>query len=553
MPKKSEVHLTKNVVDGLPANRDLVVFDDEVRGFGVRVKIGGAKTYVIQYRADGRSRRMSLGQHGAMTCVEARKAAKTALGRVAAGEDPAVEREENRRAMTVAALGDAYFAAAERGEARGRRGTAKKASTLRIDKHRWERHIKPLLGGRRAGSLTRTDVREFLVAVEKRAREAGYRGGGERRLKGLLGGMLSWAMEHGIIKANPCLGVKTRPDGKRKVALDRAGYMELGRMLANAEMGGEPWQAIEATRLLALTGARRGEIAGLRWGEVDLDGQALRLGDTKTGESVRPIGRAACDVLKRLRVRSGGGELVFPSERRARNATQTGKDGPRPFELAKAFRRICGGLKGDRGELVTPHGLRHAFASVANGCGYTEATIAAMIGHAAGSVTGRYTHALDAVLLAATDAVAAQIAGSLAERTKEALALRLMTVADFDPADEDTALRVLAADSMTKDLPVGTRAAMAKPLSLALGRWRAGLPVRGVGKKPAAWGLDVLAHDCEAAFRGAKLPATVWSDAKDASPFVKFVKALAKAAGGRTMGVSLRANALRGRRIVRAA
>jgi hypothetical protein len=176
-----------------------------------------------------------------------------------------------------------------------------------------------------------------------------------------------------------------------------------------------------------------------------------------------------------------------------------------------------------------------------------------MIGHTAGSVTGRYTHALDAVLLAATDAVAGQIAGWLAEGAKEAHRKLLVKVADFDPADEDTALRVLAADPMTKDLPIETRARLAKPLGLALGRWRAGLPVSRVGKKPAAWGLDVLAHDCEAAFREVKLPATVWSDAKDASPFVKFVKALAKAAGGRTMGASLKANALRGRRIVRAA
>jgi integrase len=530
MPKKSDVHLTKTVVDGLPTSRDLVVFDDELRGFGVRVKPGGTKTYLVQYRnAEGRSRRLSLGQHGALTCAEARKAAITALGRVAAGEDPAVERDEDRRALTVAALGDAYFAAAERGEVRSRRGAAKKASTLRIDKLRWERHIKPLLGGRRARSLTRTDVREFLAAADRRAREAGYRGAGERRLKGLLGGMLAFAMELGIVEANPCLGVKTRPDGRRKVALDAAGYRTLGRMLDEAEMRGEPWQAIGAIRLLALTGARRGEIAHLRWREVDLAGQALRLGDTKTGASVRPIGQHARDVLKRvMNLPTSGSVFVFPSERRARGGTG-GEDNPRPFELAKAFRRICGGLRGERGELVTPHGLRHAFASVANGCGMTEATIAAMIGHAAGSVTGRYTHALDAVLLAATDAVAAQIAEWMAEGAKEARGCALMTIADVNPADEELALRALAVDVMTKALPHEMRAALAKPLSTALGFWRTTLPARTARAKPAEWALDVLIRDCRRAFEAQGLKVGIWADDRGDSPFLSFVDRLAKA------------------------
>jgi hypothetical protein len=122
MPRKSDVRLTKRVVDSLPADRDRVVFDAELKGFGVRVKAHGPKTFVIQFRnREGRSRRMSLGQYGALTVDEARRSATVELGRVAAGEDPALERDETRRAMTVVALGEAYFAAADRGEARGRR------------------------------------------------------------------------------------------------------------------------------------------------------------------------------------------------------------------------------------------------------------------------------------------------------------------------------------------------------------------------------------------------------------------------------------------------
>jgi integrase len=157
--------------------------------------------------------------------------------------------------------------------------------------------VRPLLGARKARELRRVDIADLLAKADAKAREAGREGCGERRLKGLVGGVFSWAVERGILEANPAHGVKVRPDGKRSVAVDAAAYRRLGRMLAEAEMRAEPWQAIEAIRLLALTGCRRGEIAGLRWSEVDLEGQALRLGESKARASMRPLGQAARDGL----------------------------------------------------------------------------------------------------------------------------------------------------------------------------------------------------------------------------------------------------------------
>ena len=146
-------------------------------------------------------------------------------------------------------------------------------------------------------------------------------------------------------------------------------------------MRGEPWQAVEAIRLLALTGCRRGEIAALRWREVDLIGQALRLGDTKTGASVRPLGRAACEVLRNLRTRSEG-EFVFPAIRETEIV--------RPYQgLPKGWSRVAAMLTDSDGERLTIHGLRHAFASVAAGkLNYAEPTVGALIGHAATTMTG---------------------------------------------------------------------------------------------------------------------------------------------------------------------
>jgi integrase len=142
-------------------------------------------------------------------------------------------------------------------------------------------------------------------------------------------------------------------------------------------------------------------VLALRWSEVDAPGRALRLRDTKEGASVRPIGAAALAVLAGLPRREDV-DWVFPGR------------GSAPYGgLRTAWESVLkrSGLSG-----ISPHTLRHSFASVAGDLGYSESTIAALLGHAAGSVTGRYTHHLDAVLIAAADRAAGQIAFYLKEQ-----------------------------------------------------------------------------------------------------------------------------------------
>ena len=123
--------------------------------------------------------------------------------------------------------------------------------------------------------------------------------------------------------------------------------------------------AIAVARFLALTGWRSGEALGLRWDEIDLARRTVTLADTKTGRSVRPLSHAACDLLRSL---GRSGELSFSATR---------GDG-RMAGFPKFWARIAklGGLPAD----VTPHTLRHSFASLAGDLGYSELTIAALIG-----------------------------------------------------------------------------------------------------------------------------------------------------------------------------
>ena len=167
------------------------------------------------------------------------------------------------------------------------------------------RHIVPLLGAKRVIELTKADVNRFLrdvasgktATVEKTKKLRGksiVRGGSgtASRTTGLLGGILSYAVSEGVIDVNPVDGIKKPADKRRQRRLTPAEYAQLGRALIACAEAGETRQVIDGIWLLALSGCRLGEIINLKWCEIDRDGGALRLADTKEGASIRPVGRA---------------------------------------------------------------------------------------------------------------------------------------------------------------------------------------------------------------------------------------------------------------------
>jgi integrase len=381
------------------------VWDPTLPGFGARRQKGDAVSYILFYRtAEGRQRWFTIGRHGKpWTAETAREEAQRLLGGIASKADPAAEKRAARNAQTVSELCDLYLADAEAGRLMTRLRRAKKDSTLATDRGRIQRHIKPLLGRRAVASVTREDIERFMhdVAGGKTATKlktkprglARVRGGKgtASRTTGLLGAIFSYAVKHRMRSDNPVHGVLRPADGRRKRRLTDDEYKALGNALRMAEQANIWPAAIAAARFLALTGWRSGEALALRWDEIDLARRTVALGNTKTGDSMRPLSHTACYVLRDL---TRSGDLVFAATR---------GDG-RMAGFPKFWARM-----GKLGELpadVTPHTLRHSFASLANDLGYSEATIAELIGHRGHSITSRYIHPADPLLLAAADAVA---------------------------------------------------------------------------------------------------------------------------------------------------
>ncbi|MCH4151547.1 MAG: site-specific integrase [Sphingobium sp.] len=390
--------LTRRSVEAFePAlDRQIFLWDTEIRGFGVRALPSGLKTFIIQYRnASGAKHRINLGRYGLMTVEQARDLARIKLGAVAAGDDPAEALHRDRNGMTVGQVCDWYLEEAEAERLLGRRHKPIAKSTLALDRSRIEQHVRPLLGNRSIQKLTIADLERFQADVKegKTSKDRKGRGGVATGGAGVAGrtiGMLHTIFEQAarwrIIEGNPARGV-------RKISVDvkrdrRLSVDELKRFTtALEEHKATSPVAVAAINLILLSGFRRMEALGLKWDWVDRGGSCVRFPDTKTGPQVRPIGSAALTLIAAQPKRKGCA-YVFPGDF---------SDG-HFVGMPRVLQRICvtAGIEG-----VTPHTLRHTFASMAGELGFSELTICALLGHAPRGVTQRYIHIDDATKLAA--------------------------------------------------------------------------------------------------------------------------------------------------------
>jgi integrase len=321
-------------------------------------------TYSIVYRTlDGVQRWQRIGRHGVWTPDLARKQARSVLMARDLGKDPSADKIALRSAPTVAELCDEYE----------KRDNGKKPNTIRADKSRIKVHIKPKLGKLKVASVTSDHVEDFMRSLSD---------GNKSRVVGLLGAIFSYAAKRKMRPDNPCSGIDKPAETRRTRRLSDGEYAQLGAVLNG---GGT---ISDIFLLLAVTGWRSSEAKNLRWAECDLERSIVTLGDTKSGVSVRPLSATAIEIIKRQK--QNGAAYVFDYGR--------GKPIAQPRDHWLKL-----GMPSD----VTPHVLRHSFASLAADLGMPDHTIARLLGHSQKSMTSRYIH-MEKALIEASDIVAAE-------------------------------------------------------------------------------------------------------------------------------------------------
>ena len=374
--------ITKRTVDAIKLHdRERVVWDDDLKGFGVRVHPSGRKVYIVKTRYQGRIIKMTIGPHDAVSATYARVRAAEIITDARAGKNPKGRRSSE---PTMRALGERFLKEYVPNHC--------KPSTAAEYRRSVEHFINPRIGKLRVPDVQRSNI----AALHHDLRETPYQA---NRTLGVLSKMFNLAelWELRPDGTNPCRHVKRFKEDKRERFLSDAEYRRLGSALREIEQdGSETPSAIAAIRLLMLTGCRLSEIQKLRWEYVDLETGELRLPDTKTGAKVVHLGEPAIAVLRDIQ-RQDDNPWVIAGR----------KEGGHLTDLQHPWRRIRARAGLDD---VRIHDLRHSFASGGLLVGEGLPMIGKLLGHTQVQTTARYAHLANDPVKSAANRIASRIA-----------------------------------------------------------------------------------------------------------------------------------------------
>lgn len=413
MPKG---RITKRAVDALrcPANKDReFLWDDALAGFGVGAFPTGKKVYVAQYRKDGRSRRVSIGEHGRLTPDEARSQAKAMLGAVEGGCDPVAERQAARAVRSFAAVAADFMRLHIEAKRKGRTAETYEG-LLRL-------HIIPAIGAKRIVDVHRVDVARLHARMSTTP-------GAANRAVSVISAIWNWAARRDEVAFadNPAKGIERNPEQGSERFLTTEEIIRLGAALTEGEAAGLPYAvdetkpkakhaarlenrrvkldpfAVAAIRLLILTGARLNEIVKAKWSYLDQERGIIFLPDAKRGKRPIYLSAPALAVLASIPRIAGNAYIIAGSK-----DEQPRADLKRPWQAIQT----AAGLEG-----VRLHDLRHSFASFGAGASLGLPVLGKLLGHSQPATTARYAH-LDAdPMHRAVGAIGATISAALEGR-----------------------------------------------------------------------------------------------------------------------------------------
>jgi integrase len=392
---QDRVKLTKRYIDAQTPDPDKErwIWDSEVRGLFLRIYSSGEKRFAMKFRVGRLQKVYTIGTVGSPWTIEtAREHGKEQLRDASLGVDPQRRKADARAELTVSELIDRYLAEGPADKPN------KRAATWEQDRSSLHSHIRPLLGSRIAAHLKPSDLAKAQsdIAAGKTA-TSGLSGKKRGRLN-ITGGkttasrctiifqaMMAWAVSRKILVSHPTLGVVRYKVERRERFISIEEVDTVFEAIERLEKRGEIRSEFGViVRLLILTGARRGEIQGLQWREVDFARCAIVLPDarSKTGARRIPLSQAAIEALDAM---NRDGDFVFPAQRVNSASGHT-------VGLPRAWRAIRdeAGLKDLR-----IHDLRHSFASFAAEAGASLQLIGKALGHTQMRTTERYAHLRD--------------------------------------------------------------------------------------------------------------------------------------------------------------
>lgn len=434
MPK-----LDKRFIDSLepPSTGNRIVYDDEVKGFGVRITAKGARAFVLNYRAKGIERRLTIGSYPDWSASAARKEAAELKKRVDLGEDPMADRHEERAAPTFADLAKEYL-----------ENHAPKKRTGGEDEKTLGRHILPRFGRMKVRDITHKDIDRFH-------RDRNYAPIQANREAALLSKMFSLAVKWGYRPDNPVNGLERYPENKRERYLT---VDEISQLLAAMDIHkpSNSKASADAIRLLLLTGARCGEVMSATWEMFDFEAGVWVKPSAHTKQKKihrAPLSAPALSMLVEMRRQAEAdaktesrpvSQYLFPGRGDAPHLTEVKKywDTIRRMATVSLWAskpetqegELVLGLVAEDGSLpsyedvvaaaaraglplpagltdVHLHDLRHTYASILASAGMSLPIIGRLLGHTQAATTARYAHLFDDPLREATNRVGSLLQG----------------------------------------------------------------------------------------------------------------------------------------------
>jgi integrase len=376
------IKISKRTVDVLePQDRDVDHYDEDLKGFGVRVRPSGRKTYFVMMRHKCVMQRFTIGSHGTVTAELARLKAKQIISDLAIDKNPTEVEDAVRNSVTVRSLGDRFIDEYV--------PCHLKPSTQGEYKRCVDIFINPEIGTMKLVSVERTDI----AKIHHQLRHIPYQA---NRVLGVLSIMFNLAENWGLRPqfSNPCRGVKKFKEKKRERFLNREELRRLGEALRIEEEFAP--SAVACIRLLLLTGCRLGEIQTLKWSYLDLDTCLAFLPDSKTGRKTLYLGSVAVKLLQSIPRRKNNPYVI------------TGDvEGQHLTDMQKPWRRIR-----KLAELpdVRIHDLRHTFASSGVALGQGLPIIGKLLGHSQPQTTARYAHLAASPALEVADKISENLA-----------------------------------------------------------------------------------------------------------------------------------------------